>query len=94
MKGEGLVAITWELKRTVAEPSLRGNPFETHSQDQQLSLSAVFNGWEATIVPDSGYLVIIRNVLGVMRKRCRYATETEAMMVAENMLRDFGRGAG
>lgn len=84
------MAITWELKRTVAEPSLRGNPFDTHSQDQQLSLSAVYYGWEATIVFDAGCLVTIRNALGVTRKRCRYATETEAMMVAENMLRDFG----
>lgn len=86
------MAITWELKRTVAEPSLRSNPFETHSQDQQLSLCAIHNGWVATIVFDEGCLVTIRNALGVTRKRCRYATETEAMMVAENMLRDFGGG--
>jgi hypothetical protein len=89
------MAITWQLNRTAAEPSLRDNPFDMHPQEQELSLFATHKGWEATIVPESDgtrnwYRVTIRNVLGVTRKRCRYSTETEAMMVAENMLYNFG----
>ena len=89
------MAITWQLSRTVAEPSLRDNPFDMHPQEQELSLFAAHNGWQATIVPDGDgrqrqYLVTIQNGLGVIRKRCRYSTEIEAMMVAENMLRNFG----
>ena len=81
------MAITWELNKTVTDLPLRSNPFESHEQKQHLSLCAANTGWEATIVHDGdGYLLTLRNLLGVTRKRCRYATEAEAMTAAENML--------
>jgi hypothetical protein len=88
------MTITWELKKTVADLPLRRNPFESHSQEQQLSSVAAYNGWEATIVCDGdGYLLTIRNMLGVTRKQCRYATETAAMRVFEDMLGDFSNSS-